>query len=226
MGLGSTEERHDFGLFIKDILKENSLSLSKLSSLTGIDKSTISRIINHKQKANMNHLERISQALDIPLEELLRENGYNISNENIQHNEHFDINNNYESIDDIFKLSSLVENSELQKLIESQLNKYQAYLKTDEGKNVLYKNFNNKIEKIDKGGVFVEKLKDMYKQFCSKDIPIKELLLIGSGLLYFITPIDIIPDFIFPIGFLDDIIAIKIVLDMLDKIRNKPDYKE
>lgn len=224
--MSNTEESHDFGLYLKEKLKEKSLSLSKLSSLTGIDKSTISRIINHKQKANINHLEKISKALDIPLEELLVEDGYNINNENIQHKGEFDINNNYESIDDIFKLSSLVENTELKELIESQLNKYQLYLKTDEGKDVLYKNFNDKIEKIDKGGVFVEKLKDMYKQFCSKDIPIKELLLIGSGLLYFITPIDIIPDFIFPIGFLDDIIAIKIVLDMLDKIRNKPNYKE
>ncbi|ABK61060.1 DUF1232 domain-containing protein [Clostridium novyi] len=224
--MSNSEESRDFGLYLKDKLKEKSLSLSKLSSLTGIDKSTISRIINHKQRANINHLEKISKALDIPLEELLVEDGYNINNENIQHKGEFDINNNYESIDDIFKLSSMVENTELKGLIESQLNKYQLYLKTDEGKDVLYKNFNNKIEKIDKGGVFVEKLKDMYKQFCSKDIPIKELLLIGSGLLYFVTPIDIIPDFIFPIGFLDDIIAIKIVLDMLDKIRNKSNYKE
>ncbi|KEH89902.1 MULTISPECIES: DUF1232 domain-containing protein [Clostridium] len=224
--MSNSEESRDFGLYLKDKLKEKSLSLSKLSSLTGIDKSTISRIINHKQRANINHLEKISKALDIPLEELLVEDGYNINNENIQHKGEFDINNNYESIDDIFKLSSMVENTELKGLIESQLNKYQLYLKTDEGKDVLYKNFNNKIEKIDKGGAFVEKLKDMYKQFCSKDIPIKELLLIGSGLLYFVTPIDIIPDFIFPIGFLDDIIAIKIVLDMLDKIRNKSNYKE
>ncbi|GAB6151042.1 DUF1232 domain-containing protein [Clostridium novyi] len=224
--MSNSEESRDFGLYLKDKLKEKSLSLSKLSSLTGIDKSTISRIINHKQRANINHLEKISKALDIPLEELLVEDGYNINNENIQHKGEFDINNNYESIDDIFKLSSMVENTQLKGLIESQLNKYQLYLKTDEGKDVLYKNFNNKIEKIDKGGVFVEKLKDMYKQFCSKDIPIKELLLIGSGLLYFVTPIDIIPDFIFPIGFLDDIIAIKIVLDMLDKIRNKSNYKE
>ena len=224
--MSNSEESRDFGLYLKDKLKEKSLSLSKLSSLTGIDKSTISRIINHKQRANINHLEKISKALDIPLEELLVEDGYNINNENIEHKGEFDINNNYESIDDIFKLSSMVENTELKGLIESQLNKYQLYLKTDEGKDVLYKNFNNKIEKIDKGGAFVEKLKDMYKQFCSKDIPIKELLLIGSGLLYFVTPIDIIPDFIFPIGFLDDIIAIKIVLDMLDKIRNKSNYKE
>ncbi|AYF53884.1 DUF1232 domain-containing protein [Clostridium botulinum C] len=221
-----SEEKYDLGLFIRNILKERSLSLGKLSSMTGIDKSTISRIINHKQKANINHLQKISKALDIPLEELLKEDGYNVNNQDIQSEGKFDLNNSYNSIDDILKVSSLVENTELESLIQSQLNKYQLYIETDEGKHDLYKNFNNKINKISRGGVFVEKLKEMYREFCSKDIPLKEFLLIGSGLLYFITPIDIIPDFIFPIGFLDDIIAIKIVIDMLEKNRKNKQYKE
>jgi uncharacterized membrane protein YkvA (DUF1232 family) len=37
----------------------------------------------------------------------------------------------------------------------------------------------------------------------------------GSALLYFILPVDVIPDYIFPIGYLDDAIAVQLVLGWL-----------
>ena len=58
----------------------------------------------------------------------------------------------------------------------------------------------------------------MYKLFSSDNITTKELIILGSGLLYFIISTDIIPDFIFPIGFLDDVIAIKIVLNKFSRL--------
>ena len=49
----------------------------------------------------------------------------------------------------------------------------------------------------------------------------RELAIIGGALLYFISPIDIIPDYIFPIGYLDDAIVVKIALDLLEKEAQK-----
>ena len=43
---------------------------------------------------------------------------------------------------------------------------------------------------------------------------LRELAVIGSALIYFIISVDIIPDYIFPIGYLDDAIAVKLVLNL------------
>ncbi|WP_343770096.1 YkvA family protein [Oceanobacillus oncorhynchi] len=37
----------------------------------------------------------------------------------------------------------------------------------------------------------------------------------GGVLLYFITPVDVVPDYIFPIGYMDDAIAVQIALKKL-----------
>jgi len=44
------------GIIIKELLKERSFSMRKLSRLTGMDISTISRIVNGKRPANFNQL--------------------------------------------------------------------------------------------------------------------------------------------------------------------------
>lgn len=56
-----------------------------------------------------------------------------------------------------------------------------------------------------------------------KDIPVASIIAIITGLLYFVSPIDIIPDFI-PGGLIDDVavlgIVIKQVKSDLDKYKN------
>lgn len=39
----------------------------------------------------------------------------------------------------------------------------------------------------------------------------------GSALIYFILSVDVIPDYIFPIGYLDDAVAVQLVLNALMK---------
>ena len=51
------------GKIIKPILKEKSLSIRKLSKITSIDTSTISRIFNGKQQANIKTFRKNSQKL-------------------------------------------------------------------------------------------------------------------------------------------------------------------
>ena len=47
------------------------MSMGKLSTLCQIDKATISKIINGKRKANLNHLQRFANAFDVSLNPFL-----------------------------------------------------------------------------------------------------------------------------------------------------------
>jgi uncharacterized membrane protein YkvA (DUF1232 family) len=57
----------------------------------------------------------------------------------------------------------------------------------------------------------------MFERFRLKKGTPRELMLLGGVLLYFILPVDVIPDYIFPIGYLDDAMAVQIVANLLSK---------
>ena len=82
---------------------------------------------------------------------------------------------------------------------------------------IILNRFEEKLQKVGGEGPFIDHLKDMFLRFKAMEGTPRELAIMGGALLYFILPIDIIPDYIFPIGYLDDAIAIKISLDLLGK---------
>lgn len=49
-----------------------------------------------------------------------------------------------------------------------------------------------------------------------KQVPWLSLLMLVAGLLYFINPLDLIPDFILTIGFIDDVTVIGMVVHSLN----------
>ena len=212
------KEELNLGIMIKSLLKEQSLSMRKLSLLTGIDTSTISRIVNGKQPPNINHLQKISQHLNVPIEKLLVAAGYDIGVLDKQ----ISLNNNTvaDIIQQITKYLDISDQECLIECVEKDLNKYEQYALTEEGKEMIYKNFDEKINNLNGVGPFIQQLKEMYEQFCNDSISTKERAILGSGLFYFILSTDIIPDYIFPYGYFDDVIAIKLVIDRLSKIDN------
>ncbi|WP_032122372.1 helix-turn-helix domain-containing protein [Clostridium amazonitimonense] len=212
------KEELNLGIMIKSLLKEQSLSMRKLSLLTGIDTSTISRIVNGKQPPNINHLQKISQHLNVPIEKLLVAAGYDIGVLDKQ----ISLNNNTvaDIIQQITKYLDISDQECLIECVEKDLNKYEQYALTEEGKEMIYKNFDEKINNVNGVGPFIQQLKEMYEQFCNDSISAKERAILGSGLFYFILSTDIIPDYIFPYGYFDDVIAIKLVIDRLSKIDN------
>lgn len=216
-------EDNSLGELLKDLLEEKSLSIGKLSIISGVDKSTISRIINKKQKANINHLEKISKALNVSLEKLLYSAGYELGADKKDNliNKEFIIGENYNEIEALIKITDVIKDSGLEKVISAELAKYEEYAKTDEGVNLIHESFERKLKSIKGSGIFLEKIKKMYDTFCSKNISIAEYMLTGSALLYFIISTDVIPDFIVPIGFLDDYIAMNIVNSGIEKLKNE-----
>ena len=59
------------------------------------------------------------------------------------------------------------------------------------------------------------------------DIPWRVISAITAAMLYFISPIDLIPDFFFGIGYLDDAFVIKLALDFAaDDLQRYASWKE
>lgn len=57
-------------LRLKEIIKEKGISLVALHEKTGIEKGNLSNIVNNKKNPTVETLEKIANALDIPVFEL------------------------------------------------------------------------------------------------------------------------------------------------------------
>jgi len=199
----------ELGRLLKSSMAEQSLSMRKLSKLTGICTASISRIINNKQPARIHHLQEFSKYLNIPFEHLLFAVGIG-SKEIINEDSYFIIN----MIQDIFKSLDMDLHGVMED-IKHELGKYEQYAKTGEGKKVIHNGFMSKITEVNSSGIIIEQLNLLYKMFSLEDIDSNIQAIIGSVLLYFILSADVIPDYVFPIGYLDDAIAVNLVVSRL-----------
>ena len=50
-----------------------------------------------------------------------------------------------------------------------------------------------------------------------KTIPWNSLIMLASGIIYIVNPVDVIPDFILGIGFLDDLAVIRMIFSAVKK---------
>ena len=203
----------NLGLFLKDLLREKSLSMRKLSKLTDIDPATISRIVSGKRNATPEHLRKIAQCLEIPIVELFQAAGYPVEKKS----DSDDLYSSLDSIQKILESTNLLDHPFSTEQVESELEKYRQFAATAEGEETILKNFGDKLGKLGSIGPFISRLKDMFDTFTSKKATAHQLAIMGSALLYFIVPVDVIPDYIFPIGYLDDAIAVHLVSVILSK---------
>lgn len=209
-----TERLEDsFGLQLRKLLNERSLSMRKFSALTEIDTATISRIINGKRKANFQHLQKFADCLEVPLIELLEVAGYEIEQKSKKTQTAIDT--SFEAIQGFLESSNLYDDDLSIERVEQELENYRQYAQTDEGKKTILKDFEEKLKRVGSIGPHITKLKELFTIFRFGKANPSELVLIGSALLYFIIPIDVIPDYIFAVGYLDDAIAVKLVINSL-----------
>lgn len=197
------------GKFLKLNMKNHSLSLRALSKSSGICAASISRIINGKQPAGLHHLQAFAKAFDMPVEKLLSASGLS-DKKPISDNSEFLLHTIQDILYDFeIDSDSIVEN------IKSELKKYYKYAKTDEGKRLIISDFLKKIDEINGTGIIVEHLHFLYQVFNDISESAENKALAGSALLYFVLSADIIPDYSFPLGFLDDAIAVNLVFEQL-----------
>lgn len=211
--MSNQEKTSNLGLLLKELLKERSLSMRKLSECTKIDTATISRIISGKRKATPEHLQKMAECLDVPIADLFVAAGYPIDQS--QEEQMSDIHMSIDSIQSILQTSELYNKAFTVESVEQHLEKFQQYSHTEEGKETILSGFKKKLEKVGSIGPFISHMNDMFERFRSRKGTPVELAIIGSALIYFITSVDVIPDYIFPIGYVDDAIAVKLVLNVL-----------
>ncbi|MGV2911699.1 DUF1232 domain-containing protein [Bacillus safensis subsp. safensis] len=202
----------ELGQILKGKLQQRSLSLRELSTYTGIDKATLSRIMNGKRKPTLNHLQRLSESLNISLDQLLTASGYPIKNEKVHGDTFIQA---VEEIEKTLKDQEVYDGTFSQTKLEQKLNEYEAYSQTAEGKETITAKFEKKMKTLSGVGPFLEQLKNMYSLFINGRGTPRELMLMGGALLYFIMPVDLIPDYIFPIGYIDDAAAVQVILNQL-----------
>lgn len=201
--------RNELGHLLTKLIHNHSLSMRRLSELTNIDTATISRIVNGKRKANLNHLERFSESLDVSIATLLQAAGYEVEEQVDQSNA--EIQATVEMIQNYLKTSNEYDHSFSIFNVKEKLINYEQYAQTDKGNNMIQGKFQEKLEQVGSGGPFIKQLKQLFNKYTLKKASPLELAIIGSALLYFIIPIDVIPDYLFPIGYLDDAIAVNLV---------------
>jgi uncharacterized membrane protein YkvA (DUF1232 family)/DNA-binding Xre family transcriptional regulator len=201
------------GEMLKILLKDHSMSMRKLSKFTGIETATISRIINGKQPARPQHLQKFAEALNVPIEHLFEAAGYGIGKQ--KEVLHSDFYTSLKAIKETLSSSKLFDEEFTLYRVEQKLVDYEHYAQTEEGQRIILEGYQEKIKQVGGIGPFIDDLNLLYEKYCQTNTSLPKRAVIGSALLYFIIATDIIPDYIFPIGYLDDAIAVKLVLQKL-----------
>ncbi|MUK90380.1 DUF1232 domain-containing protein [Ornithinibacillus sp. L9] len=210
------EEHHEnrVGEYLLELIQSKSLSMRKLSKATGIDTAIISKIVNGKRKANLQHLQKFSEGLDVPLYQFLKVAGY-VSEDNNFDKTKSDLQESADHIQSLLKAADAKDIEFSLERMEHLLSNYQDYSKTDEGKLTILNGFKEKLTKIGSTGPYIQKLEKMYEAFRLQKGTTQHLLLMGSALLYFIFTIDIVPDYFFPVGYLDDALVVQYITSVI-----------
>lgn len=206
----------NIGILIRSLLKKHSLSMRQLSARTGIDTATISRIVNGKQQAKLSHLQQFASYLDIPVKKLVDATIFNDTQP--VGDVPADIHHSVDSIQKALGASSFFDQEFTAEQVSQELVKYEQYAKTAEGNQIIHAEFDSKVNQVNGTGPFIEQLQQMFDQYCQEKTSVAVRAILGSALLYFILSTDVIPDYVFPIGYLDDAIAVQLVQQRLSQM--------
>ncbi|WP_156292079.1 helix-turn-helix domain-containing protein [Oceanobacillus salinisoli] len=202
-----------FRLFLKRQIKEKHLSVRKLSKLSGVDHATISKMMNGKRKVNLKHLEKLAVGLEIDLSSLLKAAGYHVEPKKETDS---DLHVALDNIEKLIESSEVYKGNFSMEQLEKELTNYNNFSQTEEGKQVILEGFQPKLNKINGIGPYIQKLQWMYTEFTKNHGTKYQLALMGSALLYFIVTTDLLPDYLFPVGYLDDALVVQTVLQQLE----------
>lgn len=114
-------------------------------------------------------------------------------------------------------IQELVNTDASVQVVEQHLANYELYSQTIEGESSILEEFEGKIDSVGSIGPLINQLKNLFETFCLHKGTASELAIIGSALLYFIIPVDVIPDYLFAVGYLDDAIAVQLTTTALEK---------
>lgn len=112
-------------------------------------------------------------------------------------------------------ISEIEEHEYMEDTLADLSNDYNTHDKFNEGSDYIEENFWEKVERVGKKLSFTKDLKALFNYFTSQNIPWYRKSIVVGALVYFIMPIDSIPDIAPLIGYLDDLGVITAVIKYL-----------
>ncbi|MBF0753796.1 helix-turn-helix domain-containing protein [Jeotgalicoccus halotolerans] len=195
--------------FLKNEVKSRSLSLRELSKLTDIDHATLSKIINGKRTANLNHLKKLSESFGTELEQLLKMAGFTDS-------ENDELKQTWKAVQKVVHELGGTDEEITYERVNQEIEVFKKRSQTISGKEKIRKEFKAKMEKTSGIGKYIDQLKAMYCHFLQGNGHPKDQILIGAALLYFIVTTDLLPDYLLPVGLLDDAFIVQAISQRLE----------
>lgn len=112
-------------------------------------------------------------------------------------------------------ISEIEEHNYMEDTLTDLTSDYETHDKFEEGKEYIDENFWEKVEKVGKKLSFTKDVKALFNYFSDRRIPWYRKSIVVGALVYFILPIDSIPDLAPLIGYLDDLGVITAVIKYL-----------
>ncbi len=181
------------------------LSLRALARRAGIEHSTLSRLLRGKSRPTMTLLATVAPHLHIEAAELLQAAG-------ILPEEPARV--PWQALH-AFGLDPAIDTT----LVSDQLVRLRLYAESAEAREIVTERLEPKIEQLGARGPAIEHLRQLAHTYLNEQEPPEVRTLAGSGVLYFLMAMDHIDDHLFPIGYLDDAVAIALVEQELTKLR-------
>lgn len=112
-------------------------------------------------------------------------------------------------------ISEIEEHDYMEDTLTDLTSDYESHDKFDEGKEYVDENFWAKVERVGKKLSFTKDLKALFNYFADDSIPWYRKTIVVGALIYFIMPIDSIPDMAPLVGYLDDLGVVTAVIKYL-----------
>ena len=198
---------------LRDLMEEKQFSIRRLSRESGVDHATISKILNGKRIANVRHLQQLSEGLGTDVLPLMQAAGYIEETDERTTNEFQSV---FDKVQHVLSAIDGYEKGFTEKELQREIIIYEEKSLTEEGKRTILDRFQEKIAKLEGQGPYIKQLHSLFSRFMNRKGTVKELGLIGAALLYFVITKDLMPDFLFPVGFMDDALVVQVVMKRLD----------
>ncbi len=112
-------------------------------------------------------------------------------------------------------ISEIEEHDYMEDALTDLNSDYESHDKFNVDKEFVEENFWEKVERVGKKISFTKDVKALFNYFSSKEIPWYRKSIVVGALVYFIVPIDSIPDIAPLVGYLDDLGVITAVIKYL-----------
>jgi len=193
-------------------LADRGLSMRALARKAGVSHSTVSRLLKGQARPTSGLLYAIAPVLGLSADELLDAAGLAARG----------------SADALAVLRGMgvdLAPQELLGQVRASLDRLRPYAATAEARASAEAGLERKVAMLGAHGPIINRLRALGRLYLSEeDLPEDVRLTAGSAVLYFLQAVDAIDDFIWPVGYLDDAVAVALADAEVRKVLG-PDWR-